>query len=186
MKIKLAIFVTLAALSLGPGSASAATTAYTEAGAFSLSKGAFGGGGFSFKVYSPIRVTELGFYALSIGANADPHVYLWNVTTGKLLADSGSLQGHLKDEQWNYTILPTPITLTPGDTYQIASPAYFLKLYANPLEFGCGSEINAIGFVNNEGWKAGWSQAAPYTNATIAPPVSANFKYEPVSKLPSK
>ena len=177
MKINLATLSILSALSLGVGSASASVVAYTEAGAFSTPAG-YGGGGFNFTLSSSITITSLGFYALSIGDGDAPHVSLWNVTTSTLLTDSGNLRGTLTNDQWNYTTLGTPITLTPGDTYQVSAPAYFLNEYTNASGFSYGAEINAVGFVNKTGGWGGWSQAAPYTNSISTPAVSANFQYD--------
>ena len=43
------------------------TTAYVEGGTETDSGGGYGGGAFDFTVNASINVTQLGFYALSIG-----------------------------------------------------------------------------------------------------------------------
>jgi hypothetical protein len=177
MKTKIAI---LAVLALGVYSASAATLAYTEAGTEADSGGGYGVSAFDFTVSSTINVTDLGFYALSIGGGDTPHIYLWDVTTNTQLADSGSIGGSLS-VGWHYTTLSTPVTLTPGDTYQVSAPIYFTPTYSDASSFSYGSEITSAGFYRSIGGFGGWTQGAVAPVAvTTNVPTGANFQYTTV------
>jgi len=177
MKIKLFAFTILSALAVGVGAASASTLAYIEGGTEADSGGGYGVSAFNFTVNSTISVTDLGFFALSIGGGDTPHIYLWDVTTNTQLADTGSIGGSLS-VGWHYVSLATPVTLTPGDTYQVSAPVYFTPTYADTSTFSYGSEIVSAGFYRSLGGFGGWTQADVASVAVTANvPTGANLQY---------
>ena|ERR1700736_3683544 len=182
MKILRTLMVAVAVI--GIQAAQADTTGYIEGGTETNSGGGYGGGAFNFTVTTAIQVTQLGFFALSIGGGDTPHVYLWDVTTNTMLADSGNLQGTLTNGQWNYTTLATPVSLAPGDTYQVSAPCYFTPTYPDTTAFTFGPQITSGGFYNKGSGFGGWTQSAPYATAVATNvPTDANFRYV-VSAVP--
>ena len=173
-----------ATLTITVTSAGTPIVAYVEGG--TLTNGAAGTAatgrvGLNFKVTSPISVTSLGFFGDSLGGDT-PWVALYNVTTSSQLAAITTFGAGYSG--WKYLPLSTPVTLTPGDTYQIVATAYWTPKYANMTGFTFGSEINALGFTTPTGW-SGWGTPAMATAAfTTSPNVEANFRYSPASVPP--
>ncbi len=168
----------VAATLLTVGSSARAATGYTPSGILTNSNGAYGGAGFDFTLTSTITVTQLAFYAISISGGDHPHAYLFDVTTGTMLADTGDLNGQLPNSNgYNFITLATPVTLAIGDVYQVSAPAYFVPTYPTAATFTYGSGIVPAGFYQ-QGSFTGFTQTAPYTTAVAANvPTVANFTY---------
>lgn len=110
----------------------------------------FGGEtGFSFTLTAPVEVTALGSLDLSYftfvpkGFEQDVIVGLFNLTTstelGRVVLPAGA-SGTLIDN-FRYLHLPSPVTLTPGATYEV------INVVAPPLtQFGGDGETLAATF----------------------------------------
>jgi len=169
----------LAALVLGAYSASATiTTAYIEGG--TLTNGAQGLAatglvGFNFTVNTDISVVSLGFFGDSLGGGDHPWSALYDTTTSTLLASTTFSPAN----GWSYNSI-TPVTLTPGDTYQVSATAWWAPQYADASGFTFGPEINSVGFTTPAGW-SGWGSPAMATKSTTSTPqVEANLQYTTV------
>lgn len=155
--------------------------------------------GFRFQVTDTIEVTQLGFYAESIGGGDTPHVAMLDVTGGQIsppvvLYDTGILAG-LTPLTMNYFPVPSgTLILTPGNTYEVVAPIYFSQAFSTTANFTFGPEITAGAFMREytsdhsafAGWK-GWDNdngtaTADYVfenqdNTSPQAFISANFQY---------
>lgn len=177
MKTQLAavLLSTLLLPSLQP-CASAAVLAYQEAGT-STDFAAQGLVGFNFTLDTPVSVTSLGFFGVSMGGADTPWVAIYDVTNSVQVA---SITTFLPSNGWQYISLSSPVVLTTGVTYQVVATAYWTPRYTDTASFTFGSEINPIGFTTPTGW-SGWGTPTMATApiATTAN-VTANFQYDPV------
>jgi len=162
-------------------------TAYIENKVPDSTPAGSGLSGFEFTITQSIQVTQLGFYAQSIGGDQDtPHVSLYDVTSGissgTLLYDTGNVHDNVPNEPgWNYFTVTTPVTLTLGHTYAVLAPAYFVATYNDDSTFTYGSAIATPTFLYDsaQGWQ-GWDNSSyNFTNlvSTSSPRTSANFEY---------
>lgn len=164
-------------LVLAVSSLSAATLAFQESGT-SVDTANTGIIGFNFTVSQSINVTELGFFGSAMGGGDTPKVTL-NDTTNNVVLETLNFA---PVNGWVYQPLSTPITLTPGTTYQVTASAYWSPQYADASGFTYGPEILTPSyaltpdFFGNGGW--GWTGVA--TTPVSSPNIAANFRYEPV------
>ena len=151
--------------------------------------------GFEFTVNQNIDLTQLGFYAESIGGGDAPQVSLFDVTSGFTasptpLYQTGNLVGSVPNEPgWNYVSVGTPILLTVGSTYAVTAPIYFSEQYNSTAAFTYGSAISTPTYLLDPGWN-GWANSGyNFTSLAATSPganLSANFKYTlaPVIEAP--
>jgi hypothetical protein len=130
--------------------------------------GAVGLVGFVFTLSQDIDLTQLGFYAQSIGGGDTPHVALLNITGGEsnppdVIYDTGNLNNltnypaGLTNDAMNYYSVGTPIPLYTGQTYEITAPIYFAGEFADASTFSLASAIQTASFddIGLEQWN-GW------------------------------
>lgn len=174
------MFLTVLALGLSVAAA-APIIAYTENAIADQDLAGYGVTAFNFKANTAIQVTDLGFFALSIGGGDAPTVALWNVTTNNQLAVTPSFVPGVV-AGWNYYTLATAITLNTTDTYQVVAPIYWVPTYNSTAGFTFGSAITSPVFVKSAGGWGGWAQpGAPVTTIETSPfSTGANFKYDAV------
>jgi len=166
----------LVLLTFGLRTASADTTAYLEGGTLTdgtQGTGATGVVGFNFTVNSAISVTQLGFFGDALGGADTPWVALYDVTTSTQLA---AITTYVSTNGWQYIALDTPVTLTAGDTYQVAATAYWSPKYADTSGFTFGPEINPVSFSSPTGW-GGWGTPTMGTGVAATANVTGNFLY---------
>jgi len=171
-----------AALTLGLAAATAAPIiAYNENAVADSNLAGYGASGFNFKAGSVIQITDLGFFAISIGGGDAPTVALWNVTTNTQLAVTPNLISGIAPG-WNYYTLAAPITLNTTDTYQVLAPIYWTPSYISTAGFTYGAAITSPVFVNSGAGWGGWTQpGAPVANVESGPfATGANFKYDAI------
>jgi len=187
----------LAVQVLAAASANAGIIAFTENAPPDSTPAATGLVGFEFTLNQNINLTQLGFYAQSIGGNDTPHVALLNVTAGQknpptVLYDTGNLNsaavnpGGLVNFAINYVSVGTPIPLTVGQSYEITAPIYFSQQFNSTAGFTLGGAIATAAFEKGGGWN-GWdpgngvpSQVYDYTAQSAGSPggnISADFQY---------
>lgn len=176
MKSKLAVLLSAVLLAtLHP--ASAAVLAFQEAGT-SQDLAGQGISGFNFTLDTPISVTELGFYGVSMGGGDTPWVAIYDVTNNVQVASITNFQ---PNNGWQYLSLGTPVVLSPGVTYQVVATAYWTPQYTDTNSFTFGAEINPIGFTTPPGAWGGWGTPSMATAPiTTTANVTANFQYDPV------
>jgi hypothetical protein len=146
--------------------------------------------GFEFTITTGITVTELGFYAQSLGGGDHPYVNLYDTTAGfatqALVATTGDLFGDsFTNDQINYFAI-TPTALSTGHTYTVEAGNYFTNVYTDSTGFTYGPEITPVTFVHDSaqgfvGGGSGGFNPASYTFAditpTASPHTSADFEY---------
>lgn len=179
-------------LLLNVSSGSAATTlGYTEnttTTASGAQLGAFGLAGFEFTPTTNMQITELGFYALSIGGGDAPHVSVFQVVNGSVdpttpLYDTGNILTSIVNNTgaWTYVPVTIELDLTAGNTYLITAPVYWIASYTDTSTFTYGAEISNQTFVaTGPGNWSGWANSAyNFDNlyATDTAYTSANFQY---------
>jgi hypothetical protein len=146
---------------------------------------------FEFTLNETITVTQLGFYAQSIGGSGDtPHVSLINLSlplvAGQpvVLADTGNINGGTggtitNSLGWNYYSI-APVTLTAGTTYAVSAPIYFAEQYSSTSGFTLGSAIATSSF-DLDGGFSGWANSgynfASLSNSAPGAFIGANFQY---------
>jgi hypothetical protein len=175
--------------------ARADTIAFNENAAPNSTPAGTGLVGFEFTVNQNIDLTQLGFYAQSIGGGDSPTVSLFNVTGGFTASptpmyQTPNLVGSVPTEPgWNYVSVGTPILLTVGNTYAVTAPLYFSEQYNSTAAFTYGSAISTPTYLLDAGWN-GWSNSS-YNFTSLAPTspganLSANFQYTlaPVIEAP--
>lgn len=161
--------------------------------------------GFEFTLNQNIDLTQLGFYASSLGGGDTPHVALLNVTSGQanppvVIYDTGNLNNlslypsGLVNDSMNYFSVGTPILLTTGHTYEITAPAYWTEEFNSTAGFTLGGAIATASYEHGGGW-SGWdvgngvpSEVYDYTAQTATSPgayVTADFQYTTVVPEPS-
>ena len=166
------------------------TIAFNENAAPDSTPAATGLAAFEFTVNQTITVTQLGFYAQSIGGAGDtPHVSLIDLSlplvAGQpvVLADTGNINataGNIPNEPgWDYYSI-TPVVLTAGSTYAVSAPIYFSEQYNSTAGFTLGSAIATSSFDLDPGFN-GWANS-DYNFASLASTapgasISANFQY---------
>jgi hypothetical protein len=174
MKLPLSLVATLF---LSVHAASAQVLAYEEAGV-SSDTAATGLVGFNFTVDSPLEVTHLGFYGVSMGGADTPWVALYDVANGG--TPLASITSFAPTNGWQYIALGSPVTLTVGVTYQVVATAYWSPRYADTSSFDYGAEINPVGFTAPNGW-GGWGTPVMATNAVgTAANITGNLQYEAI------
>jgi hypothetical protein len=174
-------YATLTIVSYSPN---ATAIAYAEGGSFTRTA-ATGLVGMNFTVSSSINVISLGFWGDSLGGDT-PWVALYDVTTTTQLAAITTYGTGYSG--YKYISLGSPVTLTPGHTYQIVATAYWSPKYANTTGFKFGSGITPVGsgvaFTTPGGW-GGWGTPTMATAALTTPAnIQANFQYTPVTSPP--
>ncbi len=142
---------------------------------------------FEFTLNQTITVTQLGFYAQSIGGSGDtPHVSLIDLSlplvAGQpvVLADTGNINGSITNSLgWNYYSI-TPVVLTAGSTYAVSAPIYFAEQYNSTSGFTLGSAIATSSYDLDSGFN-GWANSdynfASLANSAPGAVVGANFQY---------
>jgi hypothetical protein len=183
---KLTLVASAVLIACAPTSLRAQTIAFNENATPDSTPSATGLVAFEFTVNETIQVTELGFYAQSIGGGDTPHVSLINLSVPlvagqpDVLADTGNINGNITNSLgWNYYSI-TPVTLTAGTTYAVTAPIYFAEQYNSTGSFTLGSAIATSSFDAALGWN-GWDNSG-YNFATLADSapgayVGANFQY---------
>jgi hypothetical protein len=142
---------------------------------------------FEFTLNQTITVTQLGFYAQSIGGSGDtPHVSLIDLSlplvAGQpvVLADTGNINGSITNSLgWNYYSI-APVVLTAGTTYAVSAPIYFAEQYNATTGFTLGSAIATSSYDLDSGF-SGWDNSdynfASLSNSAPGAFVGANFQY---------
>ena len=180
--------------------------AFNENGTPSSTPANSGLQGFEFTVNEDIRLISLGFYAQSLGGGDNPHVSLINLNGGAtatpdVIYDTGNLLHPTSQittqPGWNYISVGDPILLTPGNTYAVTAPAYFVEQYTSTSGFTYGSAISTPAFLYDSstsffgggGYPGGWVNLG--YNFTQLDPVgsdeniAADFEYTLVGPEPS-
>jgi hypothetical protein len=172
------------------------TVAFNVNEAPTSTPGAIGLVGFEFTLNQNIDLTQLGFYAQSLGGGDTPHVALLNVTAGQanppvVLYDTGNLNnivnypaGLVNDSMNYFSVVGGPILLMTGNTYEITAPIYFGEQFSSTAGFTYGGAIASESFLQKGGWN-GWdagngvpSQVYNYTAQTSGSgDVSTDFQY---------
>lgn len=152
-----------------------APVAFIEGGSSNQFAGQ-GVSGFDFTVSSPINVTRLGYYGLNMGGGDEPWVALYDVTNAVQLA---AITSFAPDNGWQYLALGSPVSLTPGITYQVVANSYWADQYDSISGFTFGAEIVPVTFTAPSGW-SGWGSPSMGTGSTSTPNVTANFEYAAV------
>jgi len=187
-KVLLGICAALGLITLTASRSMADTLAFNENAAFDTDPANTGLVGFQFTLNQNINLTQLGFYAESIGGGDHPHVSLIDVTGGAtstptVMYDTGDLLGQLPTiPGWNYFSVGTPIALSTGHTYAVTAPIYFSEQYNSTSGFTYGSAINTPTFLLDPGF-AGWANSAynfaspPFSATSPGANIGANFQY---------
>lgn len=185
---KLSVIACAAIILCAPVSLRAQLIAFNENAAPDSTPSGIGLVAFEFTVNENITVTQLGFYAQSIGGGDAPHVSLLDLSVPlvagqpDVLADTGNINTPSNipnDPGWNYYTI-TPVELTAGTTYAVSAPVYFPEQYNSTAGFTLGSAIATSSFEVDLGWN-GWDNSA-YNFASLASSapgayVGANFVY---------
>lgn len=185
-KVLAIAFVALTASAFCATRSLADTIAFNENGAPDSTPSSAGLDAFQFTPTQDIVVTQLGFYAQSIGGGDTPQVSLIDVSGGAtnpptLLAQYTNIVNNIAvSPGWNYYTLSTPITLTAGGTYAVAAPVYFDEQYNSTSGFTFGSSISNPTFLHIQGF-SGWDNSSydftALANSSPGARLSANFTY---------
>jgi len=134
-------------------------TGFTESGTAGQSGGGNGLSAFEFTVTQAIDITDLGFFALSIGGGDTPSVAIFDVTNGLANAtevvNSGNVNSGLTNDAWNYVAV-APTLLTAGHTYAVMAVTYFSPTYASSAGFTYGAGITSETYLEGSGF-GGWA-----------------------------
>lgn len=170
MKSWISILLAMAAL-VGPSYSDIILV--TEGGTGS-SNGGWKTVGFSFTVDQTISVTQLGFYGEALGGGDTPNVYLQDVTGNSTLT-SASWAALEAGNGWNYKAI-TPVSLVPGNTYQVSTPLYWTQTYPDASGFSYGADITPVAFYLDAN-SGGWTDGHITTTPTTTPYIGANLQY---------
>jgi MYXO-CTERM domain-containing protein len=168
--------------------AHAATTAVTVAAGTKTTNTGDWAAGWEFTVSTSIQVTQLGKFDYENNGLVGTAVGLYNRTTGGTQLATVSLVGASSELSGAYTAyyatLPTPITLTPGNTYTIVavqdgpSEAIF---WANSTAT-YASEITYVRGIASAGASlpATFTSNSPNLTGTTQGYFGGTFKFDPV------
>lgn len=154
-----------------------ATSLYTNESEPLENVAAYGDFGISFKLNADINVTELNFFAHSLGGGDTPYVQLWNDDEDTLLASATWSAGDL-EAGWNAHKLKKAITLKRGVTYQIQSSAYWVPTYIK-REFLFNEVVESSKFYQNDGWTDWSAPTTPSSGSLMKDPAAmVNLTFE--------
>jgi hypothetical protein len=175
------LFGSLLILAITSSASLGANVAFTEGGidASIADPGVYG---FNFTLTDAINVESLGFYGLQMGGDL-PKIELIDITTNTVLA-TATFTTTPSSDTWNYLTLSTPVTLTVGDTYQIAASAWWSKQYTDTSAFTFGEGIVSQGYYVTAGWQ-GWDFSGSASTLDSTPNVVTNMTYEVAIPEPS-
>jgi hypothetical protein len=138
---------------------------------------AYGDFGMSFKLNQDVSVTELSFFAQSLGGGDTPYVQLWDDDNNTLLASVSWSSGET-EAGWNAKKLEAPIELKRGVNYQIQGSAYWVPTYIK-REFLFNEVVESTKFYQDMGWTDWTPPSAPSSGSLLKEPAAmVNFSFE--------